>query len=174
MLSGRQQIAAGHADMRLATGRDDGAAEIWDTASGKRVIALTAHRRPVSGVVWSPDSKLLATASADKTAKVWDVASGRKLLTIRHQAGVHSIAWSRDGKWIATGSTDVCFWNAKTGKQVRCFFRGHKPVTVVAWSNNNKSLATAELNDDTAKVWNANNGELLKTIVNKTAVCDGY
>jgi WD40 repeat protein len=153
---------------RLATGRDDGAAEIWDTASGKRVIALTAHRRPVSGVVWSPDSKLLATASADKTAKVWDVASGRKLLTIRHQAGVHSIAWSRDGKWIATGSTDVCFWNAKTGKQVRCFFRGHKPVTVVAWSNNNKSLATAELNDDTAKVWNANNGELLKTIVNKT------
>ena len=83
---------------RLATGSVDQTAKVWDAASGREVLTLHAHNRPVTSVAWSPDGNQLATGSVDQTAKVWDATSGREVLTLRaHNKPVTSVAWSRTG-----------------------------------------------------------------------------
>ena len=152
---------------RVATGSHEKLAEAWEATTGKRIITLRGHRGPITGVSWSPDGKLLATSSEDKTARVWDAKTGRVLLTLRHVSGLRSVAWSPDGKRLATGGKDARSWDARTGRLVR-FFRGHKHVDSVTWRPDSKCLATTGAQDDTAKIWNAETGELLTTYINKT------
>ena len=52
-------------------------------ASGKQVAALVGHTDEITGLAFSPDSRMIATAAGnywhrkDRTVRVWDVATGR-------------------------------------------------------------------------------------------------
>src|SRR5262249_15383723 len=59
---------------RLATGRRDGIAKVWETADGRELLALQGHTSGLGSVCWSPDRKRLATARDDGTVKVWEAA----------------------------------------------------------------------------------------------------
>ena len=86
---------------RVACGREDGMVQMWDTVTGREVVAYR-HFAPVYVVAWSPDGKRFAFASDDKMVQVWDTTSNLQLFTFRHAAAVHVLAWSPDGKYIAS------------------------------------------------------------------------
>ena len=67
-------------DQRVACGREDGMVQMWDTASGREVVAYR-HVAPVYVVAWSPNGKRFAFANDDKTVQVWDTLSNLKLFT---------------------------------------------------------------------------------------------
>jgi WD40 repeat protein len=58
----------------LATGgkpaRD---AHVLEATTGKEVLTLSGHKRPINAAAFSPDSRQLATGSEDTTVLVWDL-----------------------------------------------------------------------------------------------------
>jgi len=46
-------------------------AQVWDSATGNRIIEYTGHSDNVNSVAWSPDGKYIASGSTDMTVQVW-------------------------------------------------------------------------------------------------------
>src|SRR5258706_3580252 len=103
---------------RLASGSNDGTAQVWDAANGRHVYTYHGHQGRVNTVAWSPDGKRIASGSDDGRVQVWDAANGGHVYTYRgHSDHVKAVAWSPDGKRIVSGSDDltVQVWDAAKG-----------------------------------------------------------
>jgi WD40 repeat protein len=95
---------------RLATSSvEEGQAEIWDVATGARLVALTGHSAGVVDVAWDPDPERdrLATASADGTVRLWNGSTGVTELVLRgHTSPIWRVAFSPDGSRLASAGRD--------------------------------------------------------------------
>jgi hypothetical protein len=143
----------------LATANGDGAARLWDVATGTLVHHLAGPAGEVQSVVFSPDGRLLATAAAGDVARLWDVTAGALVRQVT--AGqARDVAFSPDGQLLATAGgsgsqpagvaapavTDngAWLWHAATGAIVRgpaASFFGF--VKTVSFSPDGQLLATA-------------------------------
>jgi hypothetical protein len=109
---------------RLASASHDKTVPIWDSATGRDLVALNGHTGWVTSVAFSPDGQRLASASWDQTVKVWDSVTGKELLALKGHAGpVRSVAFSPDGERLASASYDqtVRIWDSATGKELFAF-----------------------------------------------------
>src|SRR4029453_18190783 len=89
------------------TASDDRNAQLWDTATGRRLRTLSGHQDTVENAAFSPDGKLVVTASHDGTARLWDTGSGSLLRILEgHNGEVHGAAFSADGRLIVTAGDD--------------------------------------------------------------------
>jgi WD40 repeat protein len=80
---------------------------IWDSATGRALVAPLQHRDYVWHVCFSPDDRMLLTLSRDRTARVWDVATGEPITPpLLHDGQVLFGAWRPDGREVATCSED--------------------------------------------------------------------
>jgi WD40 repeat protein len=75
-----------------ATGPTPGRVAIWNTR-GKQLATLDGHTRPISGLGFSADGRLLITASQDGTIRIWDLsvlraAPGELLARLTRNAGL--------------------------------------------------------------------------------------
>jgi WD40 repeat protein len=61
----------------LAVGRGETKLELWELASGKRMVELSGHEGLVQSLAFSSDGRSLATSSSDHTTLVWDVRPDR-------------------------------------------------------------------------------------------------
>jgi len=149
---------------RIASGRTDHTAEVWDAKSGKKLLTLSCGGQ-VNSVAFSPDGRRIVTGSTDETAKVWDAQSGEELLTLKgHSYSVNSVAFSPDGRRIVTGSTDETakVWDAQSGEELLTVSLRDQ-VNSVAFSADGTRIATNGA-DPTAKVWDAQSGKDLLTL----------
>ena len=90
--------------------------KIWDVATGKLRLTVTAHGDTILSTALSPDGKLVAAgalqvlnANSDyATIKLWDVASGalRQTLTGHSLDAILSVSFSPDGKLVASGNVN--------------------------------------------------------------------
>jgi WD40 repeat protein len=53
--------------------------QLWDTASGKRLLQQEAHERPPIALAVSGDGKTIASMDAVAVAHVWEVKTGRQI-----------------------------------------------------------------------------------------------
>ena len=84
---------------------------VYELASGKQVTALVGHTDEITGLAFSPDSRLIATAAGsfwhrkDRTVRVWDVATGGAA-RLRQPRRCRLARVSPDGRTVVTVGTD--------------------------------------------------------------------
>jgi WD40 repeat protein len=86
---------------QVATATADLMVRLWDTSTGKELLALKGHEGEIRELVYHPDGTLLASAAADGT-RLWDLAAGREKVTLPFGSGRgdDSVAFSTDGRWV--------------------------------------------------------------------------
>jgi WD40 repeat protein/serine/threonine protein kinase len=160
----------------FASGGADGAAKLWDAATGREIrtfrrpvpvpVGTKPRRAPIyipydNCVALSPDGKRLASTCSDRTVAVWNVATGVETVTLKgHTNAVNCVAFSPDGEHLASASADktLKIWSLATGATERTFSGHAGPVYAVAYSPKGRRLASAS-RDRTVRIWNSATGE---------------
>ncbi len=139
---------------------------LWDVQTGKEVLALKGHAKPISGIAFSPDGKRLLSTSTDRTVKVWDGQTGQELLT--RKANVTrpwGVAFSPDGKRLAALDGDaVTVWDIQPPA-----LGSIRSDANPSFSPDGKRVATASRSADQedavdVKVWDTQTGRQLRTL----------
>jgi WD40 repeat protein len=150
----------------LATASWDGAVQVFDPASGKK-ISTVAHNKVVNAA-FSLDGQRIATVGIDGSAKVSDVGSGEPLFSVDSEVNKNAaVAHSPDLKWLAIASRDqndqTVTVLAADGSEV---FKKPVPGPSIALtfnSNNNRlaNLSNAPSGIDNFTVWEVPSGNPL-------------
>ena len=150
---------------RLLGASGDGAAYLWDVASGEE---LRRFENPEGGgaicAAFSPDGRQAAVC--DDTALliyVWDVESGTLLHTLGgHSELIWSLSYSPDSERLVSASYDstLRIWDLTDGEQA---LQIDLPTTSssAVFSPDGRTIL-AGLDDGTARLWDVSTGEELR------------
>lgn len=151
--------------------RDEGTVEVWDAASGAKLIELSGHTGSVYSVAFSPDGGQIVSGSADKTVKLWDTATGANIHTLQgHTDRVCSVAFSPDGGQIVSGSADktVKVWDTTTGTNTHTL-KGHTgKVSSVGINPDGTRIISGSSARNAIKLWDSVTGVETMTIKRHT------
>jgi WD40 repeat protein/serine/threonine protein kinase len=144
------------ATVAVGYGDEGGGVEILDPQTMETVRRWPhGHRRFLTSVAFSPDSRRLLTTSDDQIVRVWDVATGTRLHDlVGHGNIVFCAAYSPDGKRIASGGRDdnVRIWDAETFELV-ARLGGHEDyIYSLAWRADSQQLVSGS-GDHTVRIW---------------------
>lgn len=135
--------------------------------ANKGLLELSAHWKPVTAVVFSPDGKVLASAALDGLICFWDIKTAKRLGRFEaHKGGVYGLSYASNGKLLASAGADkvVRLWDPATSQQVR-EFKGHTDkVAAVAFSPDSKLVASSGY-DSAIRLWNPETGEEVRQLV---------
>jgi WD40 repeat protein len=148
---------------RIATGRADGALQLWDTDTGTQLgQALIGHAGPVTGLAFSPDGRQIATVSHDGTLRLWSATVGQPMRGPDPE--LWHVAFSPHGQRVAataaSGGRLLEQWDVGSGQP-------QPPLTVGGWGGKEFAyvgsgrIVTAAA-DGTVQVWDANTGQPLQ------------
>jgi len=144
----------------LATGNHDGAARLWDLATGTVANSLAAKGMTVvNAVAFSGDGSILATGSEGDPVRLWDLhdlpsPTVDATLEAPHRQGFEPVALPSRGTTMATGDDHgvIRVWDTMGGSQM-VTYKGHTgPVTALAYSPDGDILATGS-DDRTVRLW---------------------
>jgi len=100
----------------------DFAIRLWDMATPASIGELEGHRKPLTDLVFLPDSQVLVSASEDCTIRLWDVREQRATRRLQgHLATVNCLALSPDGSVLYSAAEDgtVRGWDSVSASQER-------------------------------------------------------
>jgi len=123
---------------------------VVDTASGETLSTLP-HEGDADLAAWSIDGLYVAIANSEEI-NVYDVAEGRRVGAVA--AAANSIEFAPDNDFIAVADPSgiVFIYDWRTKRSVRSLVGHTAPVTQMAWSPDNRLLATTS-EDGTVVFW---------------------
>jgi WD40 repeat protein len=138
--------------------------KLWQIPEKREWATLRGHTWYLSGVEFSPDSRLLASFSWDADCRLWDVEKGEKAnphLLRGHRSGVDQAVFSSDGRTVATSCSLSLskLWSVATGHELLSFpstYMREGIPTVIAkadrlvWGGSSRAWAT--VGEDTIRV----------------------
>jgi WD40 repeat protein len=118
---------------QVVTACGDGAARLWDGATGQLRQTYRGSARFLAGVALSPDGSILLAGDGDGLLRFWDTASGRALWTMpAHKS--HLIGIRVDGDDIVTRgfSGDIARWTLPRPERVIEACSAHEGCAMLA------------------------------------------
>jgi WD40 repeat protein len=185
-LSGHQgdviSVAFSQEGKYLATGSVDTTVRIWDASNGDLIRVLKGHSAAVGGLAFSPNGKLLLTSSEDGTLIIWDAATG-ELLHSLPDFTVYKVNFSPDGTRVAAATFHgLQVWMYTPDSAEPISLEESQAVLTIPdggsgiFSPDGKQLAAISLSTasgNAVKLWDANTGQELLTLVGHTAWISG-
>ncbi len=166
-----------------------------DTQTGKEALSLTVDRGFLNqAMVFSPDGRYLASLNSEtrpgvnqtetnlsmsqrylNTLRIWDVSDplkgARALQAITITEQFPTIAFSPDGSRIAVLSNDVKLYEVASGREVMKLSGHTLPAGSISFSDDGRLVVTGS-EDGSARLWNAQSGELMATLVHLNGGAD--
>ena len=130
---------------------------------GYRYMLRAALQTPDCAAAFSYAQKILFVTPGDKEAMDANRQCAYQRFRMERtlsQPAADDAVFSPDSRWLASGGMDVGLWDVGTGRQVR-IFRGFRNV---AFSPDGRILATGNAANGTVTLWNAANGQRLRTV----------
>lgn len=135
----------------VATGTTNGHIELWNADTGTSLFKVSVGEH-FTHLALSPDGKRIAAGGFDPAVMVWSVPTGELLARLDHPANVSTLAFASNGQLIvATVDGLLRVWSAD-GTHLETDARQEGTVSEIAFSGDDKYLATAS-DDRTARVW---------------------
>lgn len=121
----------------------------------------------VEDVCFSPNGDRIASTDKDGLVRIWDTKTGTCTIILKcGTKHINDVCFSPDGRLVASGdewSKIVKIWNSFTGQCVQTIKTEHrKNLHDLCFSPDGKYLVSAS-DDKTLKLWDVNNGSLVKT-----------
>jgi WD40 repeat protein len=153
---------------------------VWEIDNNKDVADLVhedhqgvngeSYTANIGDVSFSPDGKYIATAPILYSGKfqLWDFNSKRKIATFPDTAALGEVSFSPKGNYLITGdirSRHYQVWNIsdpKNPQPVKGFAAEEDPLTNIAFSPDEKYIATANLGDGIVRVFDIASGNVKK------------
>ncbi len=140
----------------IVSGSNDSTIKLWRMDVSRELSKFVGPEEKIYSVAFSPDGRRIFSAGQDGIVKVWDVTNGVEVLSVLPGGyALRSTLLSPDGKRIASPSfwdNAIKIFDATTGAQTSTL-RGHEaPIITVAFSPDNRHVASAGL-DKIIKIW---------------------
>jgi WD40 repeat protein len=144
-------------------GASQGSAELWNVPKHARIRAISAHKKPLTGIVLSADGSTMVTFCQDEL-KAWNLVTGKLLFGVGAPRlySYRAAAASHDGKLIAVATSDkvVSLFDSATKRLVHQFDGGPGQSSALTFSPDDTLLAAAGDGDQRSNVhvWTVANG----------------
>jgi WD40 repeat protein len=153
---------------------NDGTVRIWQAQTGELLHTLSGHEGFVCSAMWSPAGDLLATGGCeDGMVVVWRAETGEEIYSLPggyEFANVKVADWSADGERFTTrGGGGAKVYEATSGRQLLELSTPGSAVYKAIWSPDGTKLLTGGDEGGTARVWDAETGELLSVLSSLTS-----
>lgn len=161
---------------QIVTGAADNMARIWNSTSGRQILALSGHKNWLRSARFNADGTKLVTAADDKSVRVWDTKSGECLLALTKLPAVPLQAiLSADGKRLIAllKNQTVSVWAADTGKPLLTLAGKPESVETIVVSPNG-AIAATRSDFSGINLWDVQTGELKVKLPAKNSLLGIY
>jgi len=114
------------------------------TASELRELKPTMAQY-IQVLALSPDGRYLAATANDRLIRLWNTATAREVRSLANSNRTNIlsnlVAFAPDGRSLVTVDTDICLWEAATGRERARYARPASLVTALAYSPDGRYLA---------------------------------
>jgi WD40 repeat protein len=99
---------------RLVTAGANSEAVVWDTSTGKDLLALR-HSHRLRDAIFSHDGRLLATGTTAGTVTIWDASSGERYFTRKAHRGDVLVQFTADDRLLVSAGSEglIKAWNLR-------------------------------------------------------------
>lgn len=135
------------------------------------------HKKRITSIAVSSNGNMMVSVGGDKLGYIWDVNTKQTTVAlVGHERDVLCVSINNNDKKIVTGSADnsIILWNTR-GELIKTFSPGfagsHKDwVTCLEFDSKDENLLYSGSKDGTVKIWDVENGTLLKTFMDGNLV----
>jgi WD40 repeat protein len=152
-----------------------GGIQLWDAASGAKMYDLQEKSffifaENATELTLSNHGQLVAAMYDNQQVKLWNTGAKKRIRTIKTNSRQSHIALTQNGNKLAiTQHKNIQLWNMLTGQiistpQGRNVLQGHsEPINSITF-NQDGNLLMSGSDDETIKLWDATNLQLLRTL----------
>src|SRR5579864_4962069 len=145
---------------------DRGIVQVWDMASGHLVATAKNPAIIQTGVVFSPDGRLLAFRAEDTNrVLVWNISTNQPVSAIP-ELNANNCAFSPDSRHLAVASAkEIALWDIQTGQRLTIYDTTslYEPPDALAFTPDGKRLAGASPYSPVL-FWDAGSGHVVNIL----------